>query len=192
MKLPGDKLASAMEYMPGNGVYEENGELFAGICGKLKEDNQKMMVSIEPMVSTPVKINEGDTVFGRIQSLRDSMVSVEILKVKDEKRSIGNYTVGTLHIAKMSSEYVSDVKKLYQINESPLHDPCVIAYLIQPSLFKGKLVNVEVEENSSLTRGETVSDLLGVTKRIPNCHVMFEANANGFFSLLKKELKKLN
>ena len=42
MKLPGDKLASAMEYMPGNGVYEEKGELFAGICGKLKEDNQKM------------------------------------------------------------------------------------------------------------------------------------------------------
>jgi exosome complex component CSL4 len=117
MKLPGDKLASAMEYMPGNGVYEMNGELFAGICGKLKEDNQKMMVSIEPAVSTPVKINEGDTVFGRIQSLRDSMVSVEILKVKDEKRSIGNYTVGTLHIAKMSSEYVSDIKTLYQIND---------------------------------------------------------------------------
>ena len=66
MKLPGDKLASAMEYMPGNGVYEENGELFAGICGKLKEDNQKMRVSFEPLVSTPVKINEGDTVFGRI------------------------------------------------------------------------------------------------------------------------------
>jgi exosome complex component CSL4 len=117
MKLPGDRLASAMEYMPGNGVYEENGELFAGVCGKFKEDSQKMMVSIEPAVSTPVRINEGDVVFGRIQSLRDSMVSVEILKVQNEKRSIGNYTVGTLHIAKMSSEYVSDVKKLYQVND---------------------------------------------------------------------------
>ena len=53
-------MASAMEYMPGNGVYEENGELFAGICGKLKEDNQKMMVSIEPLVSTPVKINRSE------------------------------------------------------------------------------------------------------------------------------------
>tara|TARA_Y100000758_G_scaffold226383_1_gene163844 strand:- start:1719 stop:2267 length:549 start_codon:yes stop_codon:yes gene_type:complete len=117
MKLPGDRLASAMEYMPGNGVYEENGELFAGVCGKLKEDSHKMRVSIEPAVSTPVRINEGDVVFGRIQSLRDSMVSVEILKVQNEKRSIGNYTVGTLHIAKMSSEYVSDVKKLYQVND---------------------------------------------------------------------------
>ena len=38
MKQPGDPVGSAMEYMPGNGVYEENGELFAGVCGELKED----------------------------------------------------------------------------------------------------------------------------------------------------------
>ena len=43
MKQPGDPVGSAMEYMPGNGVYEENGELFAGICGELKEDNQNMI-----------------------------------------------------------------------------------------------------------------------------------------------------
>ena len=83
-------------------------------------------------------------------------------------------------------------RKLYKINESPLHDPCVIAYLIEPSLFKGKFVNVEVEEKSSLTRGETVADWLGVSNRVQNCHVMIEANANNFFSLLKNELKKLN
>ena len=40
MKQPGDKLASAMEYMPGKGVYEEKGELFAGVCGEVKEDNE--------------------------------------------------------------------------------------------------------------------------------------------------------
>ena len=40
MKQPGDKLASAMEYMPGKGVYEEKGELFAGVCGTVKEDNE--------------------------------------------------------------------------------------------------------------------------------------------------------
>ena len=127
MKQPGDPVGSAMEYMPGNGVYEENGELFAGICGELKEDNQNMVVSIKPSVSTPVEINEGDIVFGRVQSVRESIVSVEVLKVKDEKRSVGNYTVGTLHIAKMSTEYVSDVKKMYQVND-----------LIQATVIKSK------------------------------------------------------
>ena len=117
MKQPGDKLASAMEYMPGKGVYEEKGELFAGVCGEVKEDNENMMISIVPSVSVPLEIKEGDTVFGRIQMTRDSMASVEILKVKGEKRSIGNYTVGTLHVAKMSKDYVSNVKEVYQAND---------------------------------------------------------------------------
>ena len=82
-------------------------------------------------------------------------------------------------------------RKLYQTNESPLHDPCVIAYLIKPKIFKGKKVNVVVEEVSNLTRGKTVVDWLGVTKRKPNCCVMVDADVKRFFSLLKQELKNL-
>ena len=99
-----------------------------------------------------------------------------------------------------SSKFFSDLmefyskfhRKLYQTNESPLHDPCVIAYLINSKLFEGKLVNVEVEEKSELTRGKTVVDWLGVSKKIPNCKVMIDANSKDFFDLLKKELNKLN
>ena len=83
-------------------------------------------------------------------------------------------------------------RHLYEIEESPLHDPCVIAYLINSSLFKGKFVNVEVEKNSKLTRGKTVVDWLGVTKRNKNCTVITEVDHKSFFSLLKKELKSLN
>ena len=50
-------------------------------------------------------------------------------------------------------------KELYETEETPLHDPCVITYLLDPSIFSGKEVNVTVEENSELTRGETVVDL---------------------------------
>ena len=83
-------------------------------------------------------------------------------------------------------------RKLYQTNDTPLHDPCVIAYLIDHSIFEGKLVNVQVEENSKLTRGETVVDWFGVTGQPTNCNVVTGVNHNKFFSLLKKELKNLN
>ena len=136
MKQPGDKLASAMEYMPGKGVYEENGEVFAGVCGEVSEDNENMKISILPSVSVPVKIKEGDTVFGRIQMTRDKMASVEILKLKGERRSIGNYTVGTLHVAKMSKDYVSNVKDVYQSND-----------LIQATVIKAKPA-IELATNS--------------------------------------------
>jgi inosine-uridine nucleoside N-ribohydrolase len=48
------------------------------------------------------------------------------------------------------------------------------------------------EENSILTRGESVVDRLGVTNRQANCFVMVDADQNKFFSLLQKELKNLN
>jgi inosine-uridine nucleoside N-ribohydrolase len=51
---------------------------------------------------------------------------------------------------------------------------------------------VQVEEDSSLTRGETVTDWMGVTERKANCHVMINADHKTFFSILKKELQKLN
>ena len=57
--------------------------------------------------------------------------------------------------------------------------------------FQGKLVNVIVEESSELTRGETVVDWLGVTKRKPNCFVMNHANDKKFFELLKNKLSIL-
>ena len=82
-------------------------------------------------------------------------------------------------------------KKLYEIEDTPLHDPCVFAYLLDPSIFSGKLVNVIVEENSELTRGETVVDWLGVTNRKPNCVVMNKADHTKFFELLKNKFSTL-
>ena len=103
-----------------------------------------------------------------------------------------NNNLASNFFANLMKFYSKFHRKLYQTDETPLHDPCVIAYLIDPTIFSGKLVNVQVEENSKLTRGETVVDWYGVTNRPVNCNVITEANKINFFSLLKKELKKLN
>ena len=115
------------------------------------------------------------------------MVNDEI--IEDFKKN-GNKS--SYFFADLMSFYSKFHRKLYETNESPLHDPCVIAYLIDPSLFKGKFVNVVVEKDSSITRGETVVDWLRVTKREANCTVITGVDHKSFFSLLKKELKSLN
>ena len=108
---------------------------------------------------------------------------VETIKANNNKSS--NF------FADLMKFYSKFHRKLYQTNETPLHDPCVIAYLIDSSIFHGKFVNVQVEEESSLTRGKTVVDWWGVTNRKANCQVMVEVNHKEFFSLLSAELKKL-
>ena len=111
-------------------------------------------------------------------------------KIIEDIKSNGNKS--SIFFADLMEFYSKSHRRLYEIDETPLHDPCVIAYLIDPNIFEGKLVNVQVEENSSLTRGATVVDWYGVSRRTPNCYVMVEANQEKFFSLLQKEIKKLN
>jgi purine nucleosidase len=79
----------------------------------------------------------------------------------------------------------------YGSDGGPLHDPCVIAYLIQPKLFGGREVNVSIETASELTMGMTVIDWWGVTKRPKNATVMRDIDADGFFALLVERLGRL-
>jgi len=76
-----------------------------------------------------------------------------------------------------------DVEK-YGSSGGPLHDPTVIAYLLQSELFEGRQVNVEVEIHSELTMGMTVVDWWKVTDRIPNATYINQINADGFFALI--------
>lgn len=79
----------------------------------------------------------------------------------------------------------------YSSPGAPLHDPCVIAYLINPDLFSGRHINVEVETNSALTRGMTVADWWGVTDRRANAMFIGDLDAAGFFKLLTERIARL-
>ena len=82
-------------------------------------------------------------------------------------------------------------KQKYGSPGAPLHDPTVIAYLIDPKLFQGRHVNVEIETVSELTRGMTVADWWGVTDRPANAMFMGDLDADGFFDLLTERIGRL-
>ena len=74
---------------------------------------------------------------------------------------------------------------------APLHDPCVIAYLLRPGLFEGRHINVTIETGSELTMGMTVADYWGVTGKVKNCTYLRSADADGFYKLLTERLARL-
>ncbi len=83
-----------------------------------------------------------------------------------------------------------DMQK-YGSEGAPLHDPCVIAYLLKPGLFTGRHINVEIETQSELTLGMTVADWWGVTKRAPNALFIGGIDADGFYELLIERIGRL-
>lgn len=117
------------------------------------------------------------------------------------------------HKALTSVEWINDIKSLgtevgrmvaewtdfferfdtekYGSKGAPLHDPCTIAYLIQPDLFEGRYINVEIETQSELTLGMTVADWWRVSGRSENAMFMGSVDAKRFFSLLTERLARL-
>lgn len=79
----------------------------------------------------------------------------------------------------------------YGSDGAPLHDPCVIAWLLAPELFTGRQINVEIETVSELTIGMTVADWWGVTDRKANALFMGDLDADGFFRLLTERIARL-
>jgi len=82
-------------------------------------------------------------------------------------------------------------KEKYGSAGAPLHDPCVIAYLIAPGMFTGRHVNVEIETTSELTLGMTVADWWGVTDRPRNAMFMGGVDADAYFALITERLARL-
>jgi purine nucleosidase len=107
----------------------------------------------------------------------------------DAFRAIGT-PVG-IAVAQMTDFFERFDREKYGSPGAPLHDPCVTAYLIQPDLFTGRHINVEIETQSDLTRGMTVADWWGVTDRAPNATFLGSIDAEGFFALLTTRLARL-
>ena len=72
----------------------------------------------------------------------------------------------------------------------PLHDPCVIGYLLKPELFEGRDMHVAIEIASEHCLGRTVCDVHG-RSGVPNARVLEHVDSDGFFALLTERLAQL-
>lgn len=83
-------------------------------------------------------------------------------------------------------------REKYGSEGAPLHDPCAIAWLLQPDLFAGRHINVEIETRGEFTQGMTVADWWRVSDRPPNATFIRDIDAQGFFELLTARIGDLD
>ena len=112
-----------------------------------------------------------------------------VTKARNDAFRALNSPVGKA-VAEMTDFFERFDKEKYGSDGAPLHDPCVIAYLLSPGLFSGRHINVEIETQSELTLGMTVADWWKVTNRPKNAYFIGDVNSDGFFSLLTERLAR--
>ena len=106
--LPGDKVSTSEELLPGNGTFEEDGIIRANRVGTYTVDEKHRRAIVKPATSTPVELRRGDTVLAEVESVRSSMVIANVFHVIGKKRSISGDTNGTLRVSEISKSYVKD------------------------------------------------------------------------------------
>lgn len=115
-----------------------------------------------------------------IQSTPDRLAAIKAL----------NSQTGDAVHAMLTFSETFDLQK-YGWDGAPLHDPTVIAYLLQPGLFEGRHCNVTIETASELTMGMTVVDYWHVSGRSYNANYLRSGDAEGFYALLLERLARL-
>ena len=73
---------------------------------------------------------------------------------------------------------------IFKIEGAPLHDPCTIAYLEDPSIFEYEDYYCQVELKGELTYGQTVVDYWKTSGKKPNSKWAMKADRDKFISLL--------
>jgi inosine-uridine nucleoside N-ribohydrolase len=119
-------------------------------------------------------------------------VTYKAITTPDRLRAIRNIgtRVGDAAAAMLSFYDRTDIER-FGVPGGPLHDPCVVAYLLRPALFTGKDCHVMVETGSELTMGQTVADWWGVTGKAPTCRVITGIDADGYYALIRERLARL-
>lgn len=107
----------------------------------------------------------------------------------DALRKIGNQA-GKI-AADILDAYVTHDIRQYGLPGGPVHDATAIGYLLRPEIFKGKMVNVEIETKEGPTFGASVVDYYHSSKRADNARWITEGDTQGFFDLLTAQLAKL-
>ncbi|NHL69856.1 nucleoside hydrolase [Burkholderia ambifaria] len=104
-------------------------------------------------------------------------------------RALGN-RCGAIVADIMDAELAYN-KQRRGVDDGPMYDPTAVGYLVDPTLFNGRKVNVVVETTGQWTLGETVIDWNGRSGRAPNATWINEVDADRFYATLAERIAKL-
>jgi inosine-uridine nucleoside N-ribohydrolase len=75
-------------------------------------------------------------------------------------------------------------ERTFGLPSPPLHDPCAVAWVIDPSLVVTRALNVVIDARPGITYGRTICDLYGKTKLPPNADVGVDLDVERFWDVV--------
>lgn len=116
-----------------------------------------------------------DLVLVPLEVTHTVLVKPEILQ------KIGKGTQFARQVSDLLLFFQETYQRVFQFESPPLHDPLAVYYLIELEMFKGKMIHVDIETQSNLSRGQTICDYFGRTGKSCNAFVCLEVDVEAFW-----------
>ena len=84
--------------------------------------------------------------------------------------------------------FASTYERVFGFQAPAVHDPCAVAWVVDPSVVPTQAMHVAVETRSELCRGRTDCDVYGIRAGAPNALVGVDLEADRFWSLMRGAL----
>ena len=116
LMMPGDRLATSEEYIPGQGTYEHQGIIYAAVIGMKDFDQREMVARVKSSKPTG-ELQVGDIVLGEVVGIGSSLAKIQICGVENSSSSIDQSLVGALHVSKIMADFVNDARHYFRIGD---------------------------------------------------------------------------
>jgi inosine-uridine nucleoside N-ribohydrolase len=100
---------------------------------------------------------------------------------------VGQYPVA-MFAAGLLSFYAERYRSVFGFSAPPVHDPCAVAAVIDPTIISAHMTYVEIETVSELTAGRTVCDVYGTRGMTPNVRVGYALDVPRFWDMVIETL----
>lgn len=110
-----------------------------------------------------------------LEVTHQALATDEVLaRLKASKRPVAMMAAGLCEFLKSKDPYLP---------ASPIHDPCAVAAVIDPTIIKGDHIHVAVETAGEWTKGRTVCDVRGASGKAPNAYVGYNLEVERFWDM---------
>ena len=80
--------------------------------------------------------------------------------------------------------FASTYRKVFGFPAAPLHDPCAVAAVIDPTIIRAHMMHVEIETAGEWTSGRTVCDVYAKLGKEPNARVGYALEVERFWDMV--------
>ncbi len=114
-----------------------------------------------------------------LEVTHQALATEEILsQLREAQRPVADFVVGLLDF------FGATYRDVFGFPAPPVHDPCAVAAVIDPTILSTHNMRVEIETKGKWTSGRTVCDVYGQSGEEPNACVGYALDTERFWEML--------